>query len=914
MEYSVCRPIVLYNDFLPPDVEPHRNWGYLAFGYFDGIMIGKNLFQNGGYSLEQLWLYELEQTEALEGKYSAQVLFGFRCEDELCSYDEEFWEEALRENTPYPFVFVTMLQGDIKKEKAAIEYRKLLEKSLTEDGRRKAITYLTLDNNSLILVLMCREYGDGATLIDMFHRKEEVSPLREIGLKLTYSFTVAAVQRCFLNKDQAIKDVHGAPIEHVYVYAIEKKPGSIEEICRSIQGDLGKEVCKESILGCNDEVIIIDDVSWPVFLKWFQDKKGILNHSSAQYGEKLIGITTIIGQPQAFADNSSLHEKTSKQGQYYRYFSKDLKRMIEEIGGEIDPRYRNLERYLRQTINALQKFEDTPIPDYIFCSMFLSIRMVLEILKERRRVKILREDFFTCFYEFVKALNLCVQNSIRSDRQFIQSLDFNIRIYSTPVRLNAFYNAFIYNMKKFLNTMGDVQEKNEYEFLTCLGIMDTVQVNELFKNMMKGKRLFLVSIPENQTYDMRLMLIMLGHEVGHFVGQTVRNREERVKDAIRITAKITTSYFKLKLKEQREYAKQERSDYIQNSGYWDKFENRLSRRLSEQMDNFQKVDYLKEKKYPGRPGKIVGEIGRMHKEYGMYTHVLRETLVDGVSDVLCEHREELFDFLLEKEYLYQLSQGEEVSGAAKGRQRLSEEMGNLIKVGTGYSVWEKKSLSVVSAVNMMMSFFKECEADLVAILVLELSLEDYLYAIWKSVWDQGIKDWEMPEEATIRIGLVVSCMCYHIEDGQKGFYWSDKQFEQIEEGVDDRIRKMNVQIINFIDSYLGEDNQDIIVQKANQTVDVFLDSTILKLLLGYLVRCRDTFRNMLEGQGRDDVTNSLVKRSGMQKQLKNIYNQCKEKNVEELIWNMQKYIEDYKQQLQVEIAACGNQMMEAENE
>ena len=52
MEYSVCRPIVLYNDFLPPDVEPHRNWEYLAFGYFDGIMIGKNLFQYGGYSLD----------------------------------------------------------------------------------------------------------------------------------------------------------------------------------------------------------------------------------------------------------------------------------------------------------------------------------------------------------------------------------------------------------------------------------------------------------------------------------------------------------------------------------------------------------------------------------------------------------------------------------------------------------------------------------------------------------------------------------------------------------------------------------------------------------------------------------------------------------------------------------------------
>lgn len=38
--YNVCRPFVLYNDFLPPDTEPHREWQYLVLGYFDGIMVG----------------------------------------------------------------------------------------------------------------------------------------------------------------------------------------------------------------------------------------------------------------------------------------------------------------------------------------------------------------------------------------------------------------------------------------------------------------------------------------------------------------------------------------------------------------------------------------------------------------------------------------------------------------------------------------------------------------------------------------------------------------------------------------------------------------------------------------------------------------------------------------------------------
>lgn len=140
----------------------------------------------------------------------------------------------------------------------------------------------------------------------------------------------------------------------------------------------------------------------------------------------------------------------------------------------------------------------------------------------------------------MKGLNLCVQNSIRSDRQFMQTLDFDIRIYNTPVRLNAYYNAFIYQMKRFLNMAGPASQpqEHEYEFLTCLGVTDNVKVRELFRNMSDGKRLFLVSIPENQTYDMRLMMVMLGHEVGHFVGQALRNREYRYSCAIQLMAKI----------------------------------------------------------------------------------------------------------------------------------------------------------------------------------------------------------------------------------------------------------------------------------------------------------------------------------------------------------------------------------------
>lgn len=927
MAINVCRPIILYNDFLPPDPKPHEDWMYLAFGYFDGISIRRNLFKENNVSLEQLWEYDLVHTAALKGGYSSQILYGFRYEEEDDVRDEVFWKDALDKDTEYPFVFVTLLQGKVRQNLANNKQRQQLERNLFVEHRRRVITYLTLDTSSLILVTICREYEEGSRLIDGFHRQEILSPLRDMGVDLSYSFTIAAVQRDFLNNDEKLIEVKGEPISHVYVYAIEREPGSIEEISKIIEEnikentkgitdeELRRKVKKESILGCNDEVIIIEDVCWTQFLRWFQDEKGILNHSGPGYNNRVIGITTIIGQMQE--GNKSSEPKGAGGDSPYSLFGKGLENMMKEMRSDQGEEYRNLERYLYQIINALRKFENELIPDYIFCSMFLPIRMVLQIAKKRNRV-ILEREFFDCFYEFVKALNLCVQNSVRSDRQFIQSLDFNIRIYGTPVRLNAFYNAFIYNVKKFLNAMGDMDERPEYEFLTCLGVVDTVKVRELFKNMSDHNRLFLISIPENQTYDIKLMLIMLGHEVGHFVGRTVRNREERSKRAVKIVSRITGNYFKEKISEYKEDGKSNHSVFIKNKDYWSKFENKLISGLTERLNKLGDIEYVKQHILHDKSEEDIQKFCDIYGKYHLYTHLLKEVLADGISDLLSKRWKGLFDFLLEKEYLYCLEDQMDASRAASSRQKFSDEISIMVKEFTGYSVWDKDNLTLIRAVDMMMSLFEECEADLVAILMLELSLKDYLYAILKNMSRQELQGTELPPEITIRTGLVVWCMHDSKGKREEDFWWDDKEGESIKLSSDKQLEWINRCIVNFIDQLnkrLKKDKETKEDQETEEkkisgkfTADAFFDEEILKSILQYISICRDTFREILSDQ-KDGMN-----KSRMQKQLRDIYRQCQGQNVEEVVGYIQGYIDDYKKLLQQEISKYGSEMAGIENE
>ena len=107
---NICRPFVLHNDFLPPDSGPHEDWDYLAFGYYDGISIGENLFKDKEVSLNLLWDYEKERLKKLEGKYSEKIIFGFRSENDSYTNayvkDEIFWNQE----TEYPFIFVILVQ------------------------------------------------------------------------------------------------------------------------------------------------------------------------------------------------------------------------------------------------------------------------------------------------------------------------------------------------------------------------------------------------------------------------------------------------------------------------------------------------------------------------------------------------------------------------------------------------------------------------------------------------------------------------------------------------------------------------------------------------------------------------------------------------------------------------------------
>lgn len=899
---NICRPFELYNDFLPPKRDSHKEWQYLSFGYNDGISIGGNLFDNNKPDLRVMWDYYVQNhTDSLDGSFSCQIIFGLRYEKEnevIC--DRDFWNREVQ--LLYPFLFVSLIQLD--KSTDIIKYKENLEKGLNDPAKRKAITYLTFDGSDLILILLCKKYSDGAKTINCLRCCDDENVSKNLRKEIIYSFTIGSVFKEVLNEDSLVDRI-GDQITHAYIYIIEKKPGGGENIYKMIKRELGHFAVnyleeREKILGCNDEMIIMKNIPWKLFLRFYRDKTGVLNHSHEDFGSNLIGVTTIIGERL----NSSSGVASSIADMNIQSFCEHMRNRCNKTGLFMElGSGQGVKSSLSQMINSLQKFESLPFSDYLFQTNLLTLNMVISMAEEVKE-RNMEADFFASFYNFIKGINLFAQNSARSDRQFTQSPDLNIRLYEAPVKMNAFYNAFIFQLRKYLNEFDMKREegaKHQYEFLTCPGTTRNMQMLELFKGISNTKRLFLVEIPENQVYNPQVMMVMLAHEVGHVVGTGIRNRERRRKYANQITAKISANYMRANLN--RFFS--DKFDVYRKTGMehsfnkkwekeldWENYWQTTEANLVAYLDDFTKCEnyliYIKENKFVSDDRQQMEKVLNLVKERFEYSETIKLSLSDGVVEVFSDDGVKLWPYLTEHYYISWLKKNAEKAKVEK--ELLKLEIERLIRKGNSFSPWNSELFSISQAVNKVMYLFQECSADLIGILTLRISMKEYLGAIVQSVEDQGFFEDFNGSILHIRSSIVTFCMQEEHNGIYSSFSWSEADLREF----DDTHQKLNLfkkEIVKFIREYLNEGSGDrhseIIPEKA---IDALLSTDILALMIEYLLECRAIFES-----------ENSKKTNDLQQDLMQAYRIFDSESIEEIEQKVQKYLEQYSKELQKEL-------------
>lgn len=869
MKRNVCRRFVLHNDFLPPTCDQH-NWPFFAFGYYDGFSVGKNLFANGKeQGFAQLWNDSREETKRLDEKAMSQIVYGFRDESQnIVSKDELFWNDQA-EGEMYPFIFFIMIQFEAQgRERLSELYgqKEQVENKYTEAGRYKAILYLTLENSDLLFIIRSKDYGSGAKVIDQFHRKEPFYQTEDVVWNVGYSFTVASIDKAFLREQSKLLDDQNK-INHIYIYVTERYSGSIDAFFSELQTQLPETVerNKESILGYNDELIILSGITWDELLSLYKVRTGLMNHTNETYQKYLSGLTSIIslgqdsGRMQRYKDTrtaaSEADQKQFAQNRKKNGFGTWAKKHIRELEG-INETYVSLHQNMMQSlyylVNSFSRFDNSPVRENLFFPASYSICQLLLMLKEMLSEDNPYTNKLSCYGDyqrFLSGLNLYAQNWVRSDRQFTQSLDFNIRIYNLPVILNAFYNAFMFYVKESLNDPGDAKQ-HQYEFLTCPGAAPDMVVEELFVGQSEYSRFCLVNIPENQTYNPELMLIMLCHEVAHFVGANVRNRRLRFQYLHEAFCRMVTFYYRYRLGDMCDAAKNE---------FWTEFERKLVEDVREGEVKCYTEAYLKNK-FGRLAGKSeqeyeteIKKVLKQKESIRYHSQVVGEYLLDSMIEIIREKRKQYFGARETMEYFSEYSKCMDKESAEKRKLEFQEEINHcsmeLIQIRPG----ARNLVNLDNMVASLIDLFKECLSDIIGIMVLHLTYPQYLEALVQNVNDQGKTDIlgdVYINEMLIRAGLVCGTMIQTRKGVDAGYNWKG---EDLKLNTDDfATNKLDQNIKFFIYKYLkNKETSENNETQMEVVMNYLLDGALLKSVKRYLFECRVTFTESMKNESKE---------------------------------------------------------------
>ena len=859
--YNICRAFTLYNDSALPGNTEANTGEYVSFGYYDGISVSQDLFEgaNGQYTFSFLWDHCNNVSQKANGTYLSQIVYAFRT-DKNRAHEADFWKDD-ENGSEYPFLFFSFVQLSCKMSADGLKNIAEFEKGLNRKYCRKCnkeckiITYLTLDSSDLILVIRCKEYETGARIIDDFHSSKGENLFEKyMKCNIGYCYTVASIKRAFLNCKEKIETLEGK-IANVHIYMIERKPKSIQVIYKELERMIqAYGVIKPTgvpILGCNDEVLILENIPWSQFLSYYQDINGCLNHSSKIYANNLVEVTTIIGtkretqrQKEIEYNSRKLESKSveNDSNQTVGMPRSTCDKLMEKFRS-VTEEYPNIRKSVIQILCSLRKFENEHFPPYLYSSLINSASMLVDILEEAAKNG-LRDNAAECFFQCQKAFYLSIQNAARVDRQFTQTPDFDMRMYDVPIKLVMFFIAYINAVKEYLCAAGKMEqeEPHKYEFLFCPGGAYSTQVTELFQMISENNRMFLVEIPEHQIYNVNLMLIMLGHEVAHIVGKKIRNRSVRMEKAITITAKVVVFYMKNALETWKNHEWEECIAYVCSSdSVWEELETETAGELKQFLEEDSLRNYLKKEYNGGKKGTAIDDkIERLIKREE-YSAELSYLLAKGLQQILEKNGDKLWERIQYRSENYLSIIGK--SNLQKSQYQLQEKMHEIVrKIVIGDQI-DAEVFSAINTIGMLMNVFSESFADLTVALITGMSWQDYINAAVTCQKQQNFEfDTNKDSEWLLRMGLVAACMD-RPEDNSEYGEWNIQKFPNGK--VSDEEKKVRNALYNFVKTYFYKNEKTDAIsldeKKPREIVSglsVLYNADILKEMLRYLMECK----------------------------------------------------------------------------
>ncbi len=518
---------------------------YSCWGYFDCMTVEKVenrgdiglLYTKGNVNMTDLWYSTARNIEKFSGYYGQQNIGIFRYETkEEVIKDEDFWAKG-NEDIILCSCMVQIDEAHVIKESIS-----KIEQLICEERKKQVdvqgIVYRTFDNADLIVFFKGNSYAAIAQVIDELGRIEGV----------IYIYSVCGIAQAYLDAIEGQEEE--IQVEEVEYNAKTLVNDKIAEVRLELVGGCGidwasfqigqeKSIERANVLGYMDNILrIVDTDMWKVakLLRFGNDG---VTHTNDKFGDGIYNISTVILPKWEVQVLNTKKQYANKSGvsedRWCISKIKELKLWQTKFGdGRNEILYSNW-LALIQILNVLSQYENSMFSKDIFRIVFPSINLICTQY-EKILDKVEEKGFSFDDYEeilevekYIDEVDRNIHHLVHTSQNFLSIPGYCGSLYDIPTKLLLFYLAFA----KTLIEACDGEPK-EFECYISLFLNSKPEVREIDVECEGKEGVLKMSFAQRHLYMPRAFLVILGHEIFHYIGNMTRCRKERANCLLRM--------------------------------------------------------------------------------------------------------------------------------------------------------------------------------------------------------------------------------------------------------------------------------------------------------------------------------------------------------------------------------------------
>lgn len=570
-ELQDIRILSLYKQHYFDTYNPEMDNQYSCLGYYDGISISKipaedivsnlpgqltyssHLFKKKSQAcLSRVWSGTVHNTSGLNGQYSKQNIGIFRC---ITSTERQSIEKVQEIEQNSPYFALALLQLSDRRDYCKTEQYLLGMLDLKESGHSAYAcisVYHTYDNADLVALVYSNSLRKIGNILDDISNYEPIRYMNSVlGISEQY-LSACFNNKCILpnwnNRSCFIDD----PIPNI---TLKIATSETEKIIQNLKYQLEELfhienpqlIRKDNITfsngpGHGNLRVDINDVNVKSILALLI-QNSVITHGNVLFGQTIYNIeTSLYWSSKKFSAVSSEKPtspstQSDNPGKYFQNLTLKYRKKMETAWESGDEGLFSYYCALTQVCNTLAQYEGFSLAKDIFSLLYPSFQMFDEQLDsacttaDSQSLQGIKESIKDSICEFVNAVNSVVYHTVHTDQIFLMIPGYSGTTFSIPVKLCLMYSWII---RQVINLLNDANYK--YACLLSPELETRPATTLINMGLFADDRLIRFSSSQRSLYMPRHFIILITHEIGHYVGNNIRNRQLRLECISKILA------------------------------------------------------------------------------------------------------------------------------------------------------------------------------------------------------------------------------------------------------------------------------------------------------------------------------------------------------------------------------------------